>query len=231
MCTRTVGALAHVFEAEGLSTVTLSAVRPFTERLKPPRALHCEFPIGRPLGKPCDSAYQRKVLDAAFALLAEPEGPVLVDFPDEIKDGAETPLSCTLPPRVDESAPEAVDEAVGLRPAYNRALASSDGRTNVGRLVDADGISGLVESFIRIADGMEWTEAGVPNNNLMEASKDIMSYYEEAASALADHVPAARAAESWFFRETATGKLLKKARETLHEAKVPIWFYLTPMTQ
>lgn len=183
------------------------------------------------MGKPCDAAYQRRVLDAAFALLSEREGPVLVDFPEEIKDEAETPLSCALPPRVDESVAAPVDEAAGLRPAYNRALSASEGRTNVGRLVDADGIGALVESFVRIAGGTEWTEAGVPGNNLMEASKDIMSYYEEAASALAEHVPAARAAESWFFRETATGKLLKEARETLHQAKVPIWFYLTPMTQ
>ena len=128
-----------------------------------------------------------------------------------------------------DTAPE-VDEARGIKPAYDRALAKN-GRTNVGRLAEADGVPELVESFIRIREGTDWTEAGVPDNNLMEATKDIMSYYEEAASELAGHVPAARSAESWFFRETATGKLLKDVKVVLHQAKVPIWFYITPVMQ
>ena len=45
MCT-----LAHVFEAAGLATVVLSTIRPVAEKMAPPRALHCEFPLGRPLG-------------------------------------------------------------------------------------------------------------------------------------------------------------------------------------
>lgn len=224
------GTLAHILEAEGLSTVVLSLTRGNTERLKPPRALHCEFPMGRPLGKPKEPEFQRKVLDQAFSLFSEEEGPVLVDFPEVIKDETDQPLSCTIPPRMDESLPVEVDEVKGLRPAYDRAVTAS-GRTNVGRLVDADGIVALVESFIQLRDGTEWTEAGVPDNNIMEASKDIMSYYEEAAVELADHVPGARAAESWFFKHTATGQLLKDARDALHKSKVPIWFYVIPFTQ
>ena len=222
--------LAHVFEAEGLATVALSNVRPFAERSKIPRALHCEFPMGRPLGKPCDPAFQRRVLDAAFALLDESQGPVLVDFPEEIADESDAPLSCPVPPRVDTSLPEAVDEAKALRPAYNRALAEY-GRTNVGRLAEADGVPDLVASFVKILDGTEWTEAGIPDNNLLEASKDIMSYYEEAAAALSEHVPGARAAESWFFRETASGKLLKDVRKKLQEAGLPLAPYIAPGTQ
>lgn len=222
--------LAHVLEAEGLATVSLSNVRPFAERSKIPRALHCEFPMGRTLGKPRDPAFQRRVLDAAFALLKEPKGPVLVDFPEEIKDESDTPLSCPVPPRADTSLPEAVDEAKAFRPAYDRALAEN-GRTNVGRLAEADGVPDLVASFVKILDGTKWKEAGIPNNNLLEASKDIMSYYEEAAAALSEHVPAARAAESWFFRETASGKLLKDVRQKLKEAENPIAPYLIPGTQ
>ncbi len=58
-----------------------------------------------------------------------------------------------------------------------------------------------------------------------------MSYYEEAARALAGHVPAARAAESWFFRDTASGKLLKEVKAKLQEEKLPFAFYITPATQ
>ncbi|MCH7910577.1 MAG: hypothetical protein IIB38_13300 [Candidatus Hydrogenedentes bacterium] len=222
--------LAHVFEAQGLATVSISVIRSHTERIKPPRALHCEFPMGRPLGKPGEPEYQRRVLDAAFKLLDATEGPVLEDFPDTIEDVTGQALSCKIPPRMDPDAPESVDEARAIRGAYDRAVEKS-GRTNVGRLADADGVPALIESFLKIKDGAQWNEAGVPQNNLLEATKDIMSYYEEAATELAGHVPAARAAETWFFNETVTGQLLKDVKEVLHEAKSPIWFYITPMTQ
>ncbi len=128
------GTLAHVLEAQGLATVMISSVRAQTERLHPPRALHCEFPLGRPLGKPGDPAFQRTVLDAAFALLRAPVGPVLVDFPEAIGDAADEALVCTLPPRLDPTLPAAVDEVLGLRAAYERQRAAT-GRTMVGRAV------------------------------------------------------------------------------------------------
>src|ERR671910_544074 len=86
MCTRVVGTLAHVIEAAGLATVALSLVRPQIEQSRPPRALHCEFPLGRPLGRPGDPEFQRRVLSAAFALLQRRDGPVLEDFPEAIAD-------------------------------------------------------------------------------------------------------------------------------------------------
>lgn len=224
------GVLANVFEAAGLTTISLSSIRSFTERTQPPRALHCEFPLGRPLGKPCDVTFQRDVLGAAFTLLEESSGPVLVDYPETIEDSSGAPLSCTLPPRDESDEIPAVAEANGLRSAYDRALAEN-GRSNVGRLVGPDGVTDLLASFNAIAGGTSWKEAGIPNNNLLEATKDIMSYYEEAAQALAGYVPAARAAETWFYRETEGGKLMKKAQGALKEAGNPIWFYIRPFTQ
>ena len=135
-----------------------------------------------------------------------------------------------MPPRIDDSVPAAVDEARGLRPAYDRALAEY-GRTNVGRLAQADGVPDLIASFVNILEGTEWTDAGIPENNLLEASKDIMSYYEEAAAALSGHVPGARAAESWFFKETASGRLLKDVRKLLQKEELPFAPYLAPATQ
>ena len=222
------GTLAHTLEAEGISTVALSAIRGVTEKLKPPRALHCEFPLGRPLGKPLDADYQKNVLTAAFELLKQTEGPVLIDFPDTIEDSSDEALSCNLPPRDDTDQHPALAEAKALRGAYDRNLAGA-GHTNVGRVGDADAIPELVECFIKIADGTSWKEAGIPTGNILEATKDMMSYYEEAGAELAGHTPAARSAESWFFKQTEGGKLLIAVRAAMKEAKVPFWMYITPM--
>ena len=69
MCTRTVGVLAHVLEAEGLSTVGIGVVKDWAEKMKCPRMLFCDFPLGRPLGKPGDAGFQRRVLEDAFATI------------------------------------------------------------------------------------------------------------------------------------------------------------------
>lgn len=225
------GALAHVLEAGGLATVALSLVRGQIERTRPPRALHCEFPLGRPLGRPRDPEFQRRVLAAAFALFERPAGPVLETFSEQIADESDQPLACPLPPRIDLTLPAAVDEALGLRPAYERARAAS-GRTAVGRVLDADGIADALARLVRVADGEPWQEVGLPGPP-QEVVLDIRGYYEEAALALADHVPAARASESWLYRSTATGRLLHRVQAELkaQEAPLPVWFYVVPVSQ
>jgi D-proline reductase (dithiol) PrdB len=218
-------------EAAGLATVALSLVRPQIERSRPPRALHCEFPLGRPLGRPGDPEFQRHVLSAAFALLERPAGPVLEDFPETITDEADTPLTCPLPPRYDPSLPAAVDEARALRPAWERAREASGG-TQVGRVVDPDGIPEAVAAFVLVAEGVPWREAGLPGDPAAVAM-DIRTYYEEAAVALADHVPAARAAESWLYRTTSAGAVLKAAMGRMAQDDPPYEriVYLVPISQ
>jgi len=201
-------------EEAGLATVQLSAIRNHTERLRPPRALYCDFPFGRPLGKPGDPAFQRRVLLAAFALLERPTGPVLEDFPETVADaGDDEPLACTLPPRLDPNDAPAVDEARGLRAAYERQLART-GRTSLGMVSGPDAIPALVAAFVRIADGVAAEDAGLPSDP-HSAALDINAYYEEAALALADHIPAARATETWFFHHTETGRVLRAAQAAL----------------
>ena len=114
-------ALAHTLEAAGLATVGISLVRGQAERSRPPRMLHCDFPLGRPLGRPGDAAFQHRVLTAAFALLPRIDVPVLVDFDEAITDEADQPLACTLPPRHDPTLHPAVDEALGLRRSATRS--------------------------------------------------------------------------------------------------------------
>ena len=180
--------LAHTLERHGIATVQLASIRSYPERIRPPRALYCEFPLGRPLGRPGDPVFQRRVLEAAFRLLERPEVPVLEDFPERIEDKADSPLACPLPPRHDPELPAAVDEARALRPAYDRQFARS-GRTTVGQAVDADGIPDAVAALVRIADGTTLEEAGLPGST-RAVGLDVRAYYEEAALAIADHGPA-----------------------------------------
>ena len=222
--------LAHVFESAGLATVSLISVRPVAVRLPPPRALYGEFPLGRPLGKPGDAAFQHDVLRRAFALLERPAGPVLEDHPDVIESD-DTPLSCALPPRHDPSLPAAVDEARALRAAYDRTLAAR-GVTSVGRVMDADAVPEALAALHRIAEGVDWQEAGL-GGDPVSIAHDIRSYYEEAAIALADGPPAGGQTEAWFCEQTAAGRTLLAARAAMQRAGAPfpLWFYMARATR
>ena len=221
--------LAHVFEAAGIATVVLAATKSVVERMQPARALFCEFPLGRPLGKPADADFQHDVLARAFAMLDAPVGPVLEVHP-EILVADETPLSCSLPPRFDPSLPAAVDEANGLRKAFDRAF-ERRGMTSVGRSVDADGVPGALQILDEIANGAAWKEAGIPGGNTTALCHDIRTYYEEAALELVDGPPPdGRAAEAWYFESTEAGRTVMAARAAIKEqgAPHPVWFYMAP---
>jgi len=222
--------LAHVFEAAGLATVALISVRGVAERLPPPRGLYGEFPLGRPLGKPGDAAFQHDVLRRAFALLERACGPVLEDYP-EVVESNDTPLACALPPRHDASLPAAVDEARALRAAYDRTLAAR-GVTSVGRAIDADAVPDALDALHRIAEGAAWPEAGLAADPVSIAH-DIRSYYEEAAIALTDAPPAGGQTEAWFYEQTAGGRTLLKARAAMQAAGAPfpLWFYMARATR
>ncbi|MBS1265482.1 MAG: hypothetical protein MAG471_01327 [Acidimicrobiaceae bacterium] len=225
------GTLASVLEASGIATVALSLIRQQVETTRPPRALHCEFPLGRPLGRPEDPAFQRSVLDAAFALLDEPEGPVLVDFPEEITDDSDAPLVCTIPPADTGDVHPAEAEARGLLPAWKRSTAAY-GRSTVGKIVPADEVPAVVGLFARIADGEDWQEVGLPGDPT-KAAADVRNFYEEAALSLTEAVPGARQAETWFVDHTAAGDVVQRARLAMKEqgAAFYFWYYLLPATQ
>jgi hypothetical protein len=225
-----VSTLAHVFEAAGLATIVLSSIRNVTERIHPPRALHCEFPLGRPLGKPGDAEFQHDVLARAFALLNEVSGPVLVDHPETILSD-ESPLSCTIPPRFDPSLPPAVDEARGIRKAYDRVVAKR-GVSSIGRVLSADDVPNALSIIHGIANGEDWTQTSLAGPRLMQAVHDIRAYYEEAALELANpaNTPGGRQTEAWFFEKTEAGKSILAARQAVKASGVPhpVWFYLAP---
>ena len=221
--------LAHVFEAAGIATVTLASTLSVVERTQPPRALWCDFPLGRPLGKPQDPEFQHDVLARAFALLDAESGPVLEHHPEVIK-ADETPMSCQIPPAFDAEASPAVQELRGLRKAWERSFAKR-GATQVGRSVEVDGIEAAIAALESIAAGTPWKDADIPGKNTISLVHDIRSYYEEAAMELVDGPPpAGRAAEAWFYEVTEAGKVVMAARQAIKDAEgpFPVWFYMAP---
>ena len=225
-------ALAHVLEHAGLATVGISLVRGQAEKSRPPRMLHCDFPLGRPLGRPDDPQFQHRVLAAAFALLARDDVPVLVDYPETITDEADAPLVCALPPRHDPGLHPALDELQGLRPAWQRHR-DRTGRSGVVRFGGPDNLPTLVHALIAIADGDDWQQCGLTATQLGQATVDLRAYYEEAAAELAGHTPTARQSESWLYRHTEVGLVLRRAQAALKAAEAPrgAWFALVPTGQ
>lgn len=217
--------LAHVLEENGLATVSLGIIEQQLVSTGPPRGLFVDFPLGRPLGKPSDAAFQQRVIDHAFSLL-ESDQPVIETFAEPIVDDGAV-LACAIPPQDDPDAHPAVAEARGLRAAYNRTVANHDGRLGTYRVIGPDDVVSAIESFIRVAEGTPWKEAGIPGIPA-RVTMDIRGYYEAAALSLSDHTPGAFEATRWFLRETETGKVILAARERMKAdgVKQPIWQFL-----
>ncbi len=232
MCTRTVSTLARALEASGIATVALLANRSAAELVGPPRGLYCEFPLGRPLGKPLDTEFQRTVLDRAFALLGRTDGPLIEDFGVVIEDRVGEPLSCPIPPRLDPSEPAAMAEARGLRAAHDRGV-TRIGTSQVGRVVDADGIPDAIRAYVEVVEGAAWDRVEYVGGDPTTLLMDIRAYYEEAALGLSEDVPAARATESWYYQKTSMGNLVRRYLEAVKDVDPPFpgTFYVVPASQ
>jgi hypothetical protein len=70
-----VGLVQRVFEASGMSTVTLSPIPELTRAVGVPRLAGIGYPLGRPFGRPHDADGQRAVLRAMVELIAGASGP------------------------------------------------------------------------------------------------------------------------------------------------------------
>ena len=220
--------LAHVFEAEGLATVALGSMRNQIANTAPPRGLWCDFPLGRPLGVPGDAEFQHRVIAAAFELLSSDE-PVFAEFGESIPDEGAEALSCPMPPRHDPDAHPAVDEARGLRPAYDRAIERFGNRAGAGRTVAPTTFrlrSSRSSESPTGRHGRKRAFRGSP----ARVSQDIRGYYETAALAMVDHAPAAWTGARWFFDHTEAGKTVMAARAAIRDSGAPHghWFYLAP---
>lgn len=67
--------LARTFEEAGLSTVLVTVMPYWPERLGVPRTVGVEFPYGHPLGRPGDRDTQMGIIRSALRLLEEATEP------------------------------------------------------------------------------------------------------------------------------------------------------------
>jgi hypothetical protein len=229
--------LAHVFEGLGFATIAFASVLEQAQRICAPRTFYCDFPLGRPLGKPNDVGFQREVLMASFATLEATSGPVWAEYVTVVSDASAQgdASSCPLPPRIDPNELPAIDEARGLKGAYDRTVAAHSGRTNFGRVLNHESLVTALRALNEIANGaVAWDAAGLPSDPV-QTTIDIRAYYIEAALSLSDSVtsPATEAwgLERWFYEATEAGKLLLAARAAMKVAGVahPIWFYMSSL--
>ncbi len=81
MCHQTVGLIAGELERRGIATTSITLLAEVTRKVRTPRALFVDAPLGSPLGRPDDPELQTAILRAAFGLLTHPgPPPVLVPF-------------------------------------------------------------------------------------------------------------------------------------------------------
>lgn len=219
------GALAHYLESEGIPTTQISLIREHTEMIRPPRALWAPFELGRPLGVPGDPEFQRRVLLAALQLLEASEGPVLADFlddaPESVSEGDQEPAVWACPVSFAPDLAGATDidklrsafrrEVAELRPWYDLNLERRD-RTAVGNF-DPEAASKLLDAYA-FGDTPEIAEQDLSLAVALRlAAHDLRAFYFEAAIARPGSAsPGSAVFNSWFWSETAAGRVLKAVK-------------------
>jgi len=199
-----VSALSYYLEREGLLTTGISLVRENTESMQPPRALWVSFPLGRPLGKPGDAAFQLDVIRAALDLLNRSEGPVLEDYPHDAppvtaESAAACPVSFARDAAADGSWKTRLNREFGQLEPWYELSRRRRGRTLVGISDQSP------ERNVQIL--AEHLDAGVLPTDitwLKRAVEDIKAYYAEAMTAQPGDYDS-RALQAQFWRETSFG--------------------------
>jgi D-proline reductase (dithiol) PrdB len=190
------------------------------------------FELGRPLGVPNDSAFQKKVLRAALSLLEKDQGPVLEDFPEDApeSDAPVMQLSCPVSfpgPEVEASEPQKKREALkqeilSLTPWYDLAI-QKRARTTVG-------VSGVAWELIPDFLCAFLTEETPENPNtsmalpqvLNLAVDDLKAFYTEAITAQpGQSSPSSQVLSDWFWNETLAGKIIFEIRDACKKNKDP----------
>jgi len=199
-----VSALSYYLEREGMLTTGISLVRENTESMQPPRALWVTFPLGRPLGKPGDAAFQLDVIRAALDLLNRSEGPVLADYPHdaptaEAADAPACPVSFARDGDDDGTWNARLGREIhALRPWYELSRRRR-GRTLVG-LSDRS----PEENVETLADHLDRGALPADVTWLKRAVEDIKAYYIEAMTAQPGSYDGARL-QTQIWQETCLG--------------------------
>ena len=76
------GLIQREIEKAGITTIGISIVRDYTEKVQPPRTIYMKWPFGHPLGEPGNVKQQRAVVLEAFRALYNITTPGdIVDLP------------------------------------------------------------------------------------------------------------------------------------------------------
>lgn len=200
-------AIAWFLETEGLQTTGISLVREHTASLKPPRFLWTSFPLGRPLGKPNDAAFQHRVIDAALDLLDRPEGPVLEDFPEDLPDPPDVQAVCPIHFARPQAAPgswqQRLTVELSLTSPWYELSRQRRGRTTFG--VAKAPIEALVARLAHAIDQPPVEPADLAA--LKYALEDLKTYYQEAITAQPGH-PDFRLLQQIVWRQTELGRAM-----------------------
>ena len=196
-------ALAHYLEDEGLSTVCISLVREQSDAVSPPRTLWVPFELGRPLGDPGDAAFQRRVLEALFALLDEPSGPVFSDYAEE-QPGLQADPSWVAPEL--DGATDVAGEIAALARHHAQFMARA-GRTTVG--ISGLTLAAATDYIVGYPDAPrpESLPGASDAMRLRLAADDLKAHYLEAAS-VAGGTPSSAQLRDWLFHHTHLGAML-----------------------
>jgi D-proline reductase (dithiol) PrdB len=90
--------LARLFEAAGVSTILVTNMPFWAERVGAPRVLAVEFPFGHILGRPGDRNMQMRVIDRALEVLEQAETPgTIVHFQEKWPEPLEKALHDSHP--------------------------------------------------------------------------------------------------------------------------------------
>ena len=197
------------------------------------------FELGRPLGVPNDAAFQKRVMVAAFALLDHEAGPVLVDYPEDVPEGADglsedemTGMVCPidLPRMPDANAPASelgqalFAEMDSLSPWYDLAVRTR-GRTTVGPS-ELD----LKVAAKFVADFLEDQETPAPRDDLVKGRVLKLAYEDlkpiTAKPLRPNRVMEQARVENWLFNETALGKVLWTLRRICRKSDDEYYQYL-----
>jgi hypothetical protein len=213
--------LARIIEAAGIATVSLSLVREHTEKVKPPRALYVPFPFGLAVGHPKDAAEQRRVLDAAFAMLDALSGPVLRDFPDDGRDEAGSPLQASEIAPGSATALGLADEVTAMR-RYWETWEAREGRTSVGASrVNPQRFRGVVRFLEAIergesdADTKERPPDIARHDFIRLAVSDLKVMYVEARLVTHPH-ESPNDRQRWLLGDTALGPFTRRLADVMN---------------
>ena len=188
--------------------------------MKPPRSLWVPFELGRPLGVPNNTEFQRKVLLALLNLLERDDGPVIIhDFPEDAPetDGDVAILSCPVSfedEKRDDSDPlkaRFIREIQAMHPWYEMAL-KKRGRTTVGGSnIEISSLGEFLYSFV---------VGSIPENprgdvdisvTLKLAAEDLKAYYIEAVTSQPGQESlSSNSLKEWFWNQTTAGEVLLK---------------------